>query len=66
VVSVVQPSPGSEAGLERGDLVTEIDTKPSKDMGIEEARQMFRIDGKRLLVVERAGKRLKLSIELKR
>jgi twitching motility protein PilT len=66
VMAVVPASPGSEAGLERGDLVTEIDTKPSKEMGLDEARQAFRIDGRRLLVVERAGKRLKMTMELKR
>ena len=66
VMALVPASPGSEAGLERGDLVTEIDTKPSKEMGLEEARQMFRIDGRRLLVIERAGKRHKLTMELKR
>lgn len=35
-------------------------------MNLDQARQAFRIDGKRLLVVERGGKRLKMTMELKR
>ena len=66
VTTVTPASPGSEAGLERGDLITEIDTTPSKDMGLDQARQALRLDGKRMLVVERAGKRHKLTMELKR
>jgi twitching motility protein PilT len=66
VMAVVPASPGSEAGLERGDMVTEIDTTPSKDMNLDQARQAFRIDGKHPLLVERAGKRLKMTLELKR
>ena len=66
VMVLVPASPGSEAGLERGDLITEIDTVASKDMNLEQARQALRIDGKRMLVVERGGKRLKMTMELKR
>jgi Tfp pilus assembly ATPase PilU len=66
-VMVLGPaSPGSEAGLERGDLITEIDTVASKDMNLDQARQALRIDGKRMLVVDRGGKRLKMTMELKR
>jgi twitching motility protein PilT len=66
VMVLVPASPGSEAGLERGDLVTEIDGVAAKEMSLDQARQSFRIDGKHMLLVERGGKRLKMTIELKR
>jgi C-terminal processing protease CtpA/Prc len=66
IVAVKEASPGSEAGLERGDLLVEVDQKPCSHMSLDELRVYFRMDGRRALVVERGGKRLKLNFEMKR
>jgi twitching motility protein PilT len=66
VVTVKEASPGSEAGIERGDLLVEVDQKPCSHMTLEELRVIFKMDGRRLLIVERGGKRLKLTFEMKR
>jgi twitching motility protein PilT len=66
VVAVKEASPGSEAGLERGDLLLELDQKPCSHMTLEELRVYFKVEGRRILTVERGGKRLKLTFDLKR
>jgi twitching motility protein PilT len=66
VVAVKEASPGSEAGLERGDFLLEVDQKPCSHMTLEELRVIFKVEGRRILTVERAGKRVKLTFELKR
>jgi twitching motility protein PilT len=66
VVAVKEASPGSEAGLERGDLLLELDQKPCSHMTLEELRVNFKTDGRRQLVVERGGKKLRLVFEMKR
>jgi twitching motility protein PilT len=66
VVNVNANSPGAEAGLERGDLIVEVDTRPCTDISLDEMRQFFRIDARRILTVEKAGKRRKVTFELKR
>ena len=66
VVAVDADSPGAQAGLQRGDLVVEIDARPAKEFTLDEARQLFRSDGRRNLVVDRGGKRVKVMLELKR
>ncbi|HUG53815.1 MAG TPA: PDZ domain-containing protein [Vicinamibacteria bacterium] len=64
VVSVAPASPGSQAGVTRGDVLLELDGRPSKEFTLEEVKQAIRLDGKRLLTVERGGKRVKVIIEL--
>jgi twitching motility protein PilT len=64
VVGVAPSSPGAQAGFSRGDVLIEIDGRPSKEFTLEEARQQIRIDGKRLLTVDRGGKRVKIVMEL--
>jgi twitching motility protein PilT len=66
VMEVKPGSPGAEAGLERGDLVLEVDQKPCAEISLDEMRQYFKIDGRRILTVERAGKKRKVTFELKR
>jgi C-terminal processing protease CtpA/Prc len=66
-VMVVAPDmPGAQAGLQRGDAIVEVDGRPAKEITLEEMRQLFRSDGQRKLTVDRAGKRVKLVMELKR
>ncbi len=64
VASVAPSSPGAEAGLSRGDVLLELDGRPSKEFTLEEVRQAIRIDGKRNITVARGGKRVKLVMEL--
>jgi len=64
VMSVVPDSPGSRAGIERGDQIVEVDNRPAKEFTLEEIRQAIRIDGKRLMTVDRGGKKIKVTMEL--
>jgi twitching motility protein PilT len=66
VMEVKPGSPGAEAGLERGDFVVQVDERPCADISLDEMRQFLRIDGRRILTVEKAGKKRKLTFELKR
>jgi twitching motility protein PilT len=66
VMAVVADSPAAACGMQRGDLLCEIETKPANTITLEEARMILRADGMHALVVERGGKRLKLAMELKR
>ena len=66
VMAVKAPSPGAEAGLQRGDTIVEIDGRPARGMGVDEARALLRGEGVHSLAVERAGRRLRLSLDLRR
>jgi len=66
VVAVKPQSPGAKAGLQRGDAVIEVNTRPGKEFTLEDLRSVFRTDGRHALVVERGGKRVKLTLELTR
>ena len=58
-------SPGAEAGFTRGDVVTELDGKPIQYV-LEQMRVVFRTDGRQIVTVERGGKKVRLTLELKR
>jgi twitching motility protein PilT len=66
VVAVKENSPAAAAGLARGDLVVEIETRPADGFTLEEARVFLRSDGRHNLTVERGGKRFKVVMELTR
>jgi C-terminal processing protease CtpA/Prc len=66
VTAVSPDSPGAAAGFQKGDLLVEINGKPSGEHTLDELRLLFRTDGRHNLGVERAGKRLKMVLELKR
>jgi Tfp pilus assembly ATPase PilU len=64
VANVAPESPGATAGLQRGDVLVELDGKPSSQYTLDEVRQAIRIDGRRQLTVDRGGKRVKIVMEL--
>ena len=66
VMAVDNDSPGAASGLQRGDLIVELEQRPAKEFTLDEARQILRSDGRRLITVDRGGKRVKLTLELKR
>jgi twitching motility protein PilT len=66
VMNVDADSPGAQAGLQRGDMILELETRPAKDFTLDEARQILRTDGRRLLTVDRSGKRVKITLDMKR
>jgi twitching motility protein PilT len=66
VMNVTPDSPGALADLHRGDVIVEIAQKPAAEYSLDDARMLFRTDGKHQLTVERTGKRLRIVMELKR
>jgi twitching motility protein PilT len=66
VMAVKASSPGAQAGLQRGDTIVEVDGRPAKGMALDEARALLRGEGVHALAVERAGRRLRLSLDLRR
>jgi twitching motility protein PilT len=64
VVALAPSSPASAAGLSRGDVIIELDGRPTKEFSLEDIRQAIRLDGKRQITVDRGGKRVKLVMEL--
>ena len=66
VMNVDADSPGAQAGLQRGDMILELETRPAKEFTLDEARQIMRTDGRRVFTVERGGKRIKVTLEMKR
>jgi Tfp pilus assembly ATPase PilU len=66
VMNVNPDSPGAMADLHRGDTIVTIDTKPAAEFTLDEVRQLFRTDGRRMLVVDRGGKQVRITFELKR
>jgi len=66
VVAVKPDAPGAKAGLQRGDAILEVNTRPGKEFTLEDLRSVFRTDGRHALVVDRGGKRVKLTLELTR
>jgi len=66
VMAVDADSPGAQAGLQRGDAIIEMEARPAKEFTLDEARQILRTDGRRVLTVDRGGKRVKITLEMKR
>jgi C-terminal processing protease CtpA/Prc len=66
VMNVNPDSPGAQAGLERGDTIIEVDTRPCGEFSLDEMRQFFRADTRRILTVEKGGKKRKVTFEMKR
>ena len=65
-VTAVEPgSPGAEAGFNRGDVIVELEGKPIQYV-LEQMRVVFRTDGRQIVTVERGGKKVRLTLELKR
>jgi twitching motility protein PilT len=66
-VTEVKPgSPAAEAGLQRGDVLVEINGRPAQEHTLDEARVVFRGDGRHQLMVDRSGKRLRMVMEIRR
>ena len=43
-----------------------MDQRPCSEFSLDDMRQFFRSDGRRILTVEKAGKRRKVTFEMKR
>jgi hypothetical protein len=66
VMAVVPDSPGARCGLRRGDMVVEANKQDGDQFTLDDLRSLFRTDGKHALVVERSGKRERITLELTR
>ncbi len=66
VMAVKADSPAATAGLTRGDVIVEIEQRPAKSYSLDEARVFLRSDGRHNIGIERAGRRLKVVMELTR
>ncbi|MBN2371012.1 MAG: PilT/PilU family type 4a pilus ATPase [Vicinamibacteria bacterium] len=66
VLAVKPASPAADAGLQRGDVLAEINGRPAQEHTLDEARVIFRGDGRHQLTIERGGKRLRVVMEIRR
>jgi len=68
VVAVRRNSAGDEAGIEVGDLIIQINRKPTKELRLNNVAGYFNSKNRRriTLVVERDGKMIDKVIQLKR
>jgi twitching motility protein PilT len=64
VVAVEPGTPGAQAGLQRGQVIVEIDGRPAREYTLDDARKVFRTDGQHIFAIERGGKRTKLTMQL--
>ena len=67
VVAVAPHTPGSEAGLQKGDVIAGIDGQPAADLNLSGVREMFRVFGHEYhLTVVRGDKTVEMKLKTKR
>jgi hypothetical protein len=47
-------------------MIVEVDGKPAAELSLDQLRQLFRSDGRRVFSVEKGGRRRKVTFEMKR
>jgi hypothetical protein len=67
-VTQVRPgTPGSSAGVEKGDVIAGVDEEPAADITLAALRNLFRQVGhKYKLLIERNGKTLTINVQMRR
>jgi len=67
VAGVVENSPGSEAGIRAGDVISAIDGRPATEFSLSEIAKMFRQEGREyLLDIIRGEERKQLKLKLRK
>jgi hypothetical protein len=68
IYDLIESSPASEAGLRKGDVITEINGHPAEGMSLEDVRKLFRRDAGREheICVQRDGQSHKATVRLRR
>ena len=66
VDEVYADSPASDAGVEQGDALTAIDGRPISEFSLSDVREMFRHETKHDLVFNRGGRRINVTLKLRR
>jgi PDZ domain len=67
VTQVRSGTPGSDAGVQKGDLIEGVDDEAAADMSLEAIRALFRQVGhKYKLLLERNGKTLTVNVQMRR
>jgi len=67
VVAVVPKTPGSEAGLQKGDVIAGIDGQPAADLSLSGVRDLFRVFGHEYhLTVQRGEHTVEMKLKTKR
>jgi hypothetical protein len=62
VTDVLQDSPASEAGLQKGDVITAVDGRPASELSVSEISEMFERPGSYSLNVQRDHISLHISL----
>jgi C-terminal processing protease CtpA/Prc len=67
-VTQVRPgTPGSSAGVEKGDVIAGVDEEAAADLSLDALRGLFRQVGhKYKLLIERNGKTLTINVQMRR
>ena len=67
VAAVTPHSPGSEAGLQKGDVIAGIDGQPAADLDLSGVRDLFRVFGHEYhLTVTRGDHTVEMKLKTKR
>jgi hypothetical protein len=67
VYRLLANSPASESGLREGDIILAIDERPTAELTLEEARQLFKEAGReRLLRIRRGAEQMEIRLKLRR
>lgn len=67
IQSVVSGSPADEAGVRKGDIITEIDGKPTSQTPLDQVRSLLRREGEeRVFTIQRGDEQVKITIKLRR
>jgi hypothetical protein len=62
IKEVLENAPGSEAGLQRNDVITAVDGRPASDLNYSAVLEMFRRPATLKLTIERAGQTLSITL----
>ena len=64
---IYENTPASEAGLHQGDILLEINAIAARNLGLEQVKQMFKVDGQEFIMnIQREGQPMQFTLTTRR